>query len=477
MKINLINKFNANKGIKLTNNNKRNFNRLMLKLGNNYNNAINNYNENHINNINIINKKIKNNKNKENLNKDKFHVNRIYFEDELENLFHKILIIKNNKNELENSVMSLTNEEVKLLYENKNSILPILIKNKSNYNLTEYEKTNYNKKLEQLKHISFENNLINLFLKRNKKPIIKKEFEKSYSNENDKNNNQVNIDSIKHKNTLSKNQIYKKINIKKKSDKEDDYSLLKKDLDFLGYKNKIHFNQYNQEEIKKGEKIWEKWIKDVIDKNKNIKKNKNDNSDIYEERIKKEEEDFKKIIIKKLIRQKLIRQNSFKVSNKLNKKNKDETFILSNDENKIIKKKIRNKSQIINEEKILEKIKKKFLIDIFSYISTPQGKLDLKLLLNNDEKNDVNKKINSNQIKNKIILESFIPKQIKKNAINLVNIMTNPYLKQKSDKSDKSEEKSSSSDEEQQEKEIDENDAKNNFLNNLDYIPISFRKI
>ena len=55
--------------------------------------------------------------------------------------------------------------------------------------------------------------------------------------------------------------------------------------------------------------------------------------------------------------------------------------------------------------------------------------------------------------------------------------MTNPYLKQKSDKSDKSEEKSSSSsDEEQQEKEIDENDAKNNFLNNLDYIPISLKK-
>ena len=112
--------------------------------------------------------------------------------------------------------MSLTNEEVKLLYENKNSILPILIKNKNNYKLTEYEKTNYNKNLEHLKHISFENNLINLFLKRNKKPIIKKEFEKSYSNENDKNNNQVNIDSIKHKNALSKNQIYKKINFKKK---------------------------------------------------------------------------------------------------------------------------------------------------------------------------------------------------------------------------------------------------------------------
>ena len=466
---NTFNKLNSYKEIKFSNNNKRNFPELLLKLDNNYNNKFNNYYENQKNNIN--NKGLNNKKNKENLSKNKFHINNIYFKDELENLFHKILIIKNNSNELENFVMSLTNEELKLLYENKESILPLLIKNKSNYNLTEYGKTMDDKKSSKLKNITFKNNLLNLFLKGNKKPIIKKEFPKAHLNENDKNNNLINNDNINKKNDLTKNQIYKKINIKKKSEKEDDYSSLKKDLYFLGYKNKIHFNLYNKEEIKKGEKIWEKWMENVIHKNK---KNKKDNNDIYEKIIKKEEEEFKKIIIKKLIR-----QNSFKVTNNLNNKKKDETFVLLNDVKKDIKNKNRNKSQIINEEKILEKIKKKFLIDIFSYINTAQGKLDLKLILNTDEKNDINKKINTNQIKNKIILESFIPKKFKKKSKNIITT-SNPYLKQESEKSEKEESNSNNysssdneNDEEQKESEIDDN---NNILNNLDYIPISLKK-
>ena len=178
---------NTNKETKLINND-RNFPRLMLKLnnGNNYNKGNNKkYFRNSFNNINIH-KSLNNSdnyisNNEEYLNTEKFHINKIYFKDQLENLFHKIIVVKNNRNEIKNFVLSLTNEELKLLYENKD-ILPLLVENKNNYNfkknLTEIEKSKLkdDKKVIELKNISFENSLLNLFLKGNKKPIKKRNF-------------------------------------------------------------------------------------------------------------------------------------------------------------------------------------------------------------------------------------------------------------------------------------------------------------
>ena len=375
--------------------------------------------------------------------------------------------------------MSLTNEELKLLYENKD-ILPLLIKNKKDYNFnnnnlteTEKSKSKEDKNLDLIKNISFENNLLNLFLKGNKRPTIKKEFPKVQYNENNKNNTSTNYDHIKYtknlynnKNSLSKSQIYKKIIMKKNSEEKSDEDNIKNDLIFLGYKNKLNANQYNQEEIKKGEKIWEKWIFDVINKNKNKNVNNNDNinnninEELYNHIIKKEEEEFKKIIIKKILR-----QNSFKVENNINKKGEDD-FILSNEVKNNIKNKNINKSQIINEERVFEKIKKKFLIDIFSYITTPQGKLNLKLIMNIDEKNNINKKVNTNQIKNKILLQSFLPKKLVKNS----NLIPNPYIIKEGKNNDSEEEEKEELDED-----YDTNDI-NNLLNNLDFLPISLKK-
>ena len=472
-------------------NNNQNLSRSMLRLKyNNYYNHMNQkYDEKHLNNT-YINKTFNTNNvnnnniynNKENENKGKFHVKKIYFQDELENLFHKINIIKNNKNESGNLVISLTNEELKLLYENKD-LIPLLIKNKYNNKLTENEKSKSkgDRKLNGLRNISFENNLLNLFIKGNPKetkPLIKTDFPKIQYKENDKNNSSVNYDHIKYqqvsnhssnfnnKNTLSKSQIYKKINMKKSLEKSDE-EILKKDFIFLGYKNKLSANPYNKEEIKKGEKIWETWFADVINKNKNKNKNKdiniNINDKIYENMIKKEEEEFKKIIIKKMMR-----QNSFKISNKINN-NKDEAFLLPKEIEKKIKNKNINKSQIINEERVLDKIKKKFLIDIFSYISTPQGKLNLKLILNNvDEENDIDKKVNSNQIKNKIILQSFIPKKILSKTKS--KLISNPYIIR--EEQNKIEEENNEEEEESEEN----SDANNNIMNNLNYIPFSLRK-
>ena len=477
------NKLNRNNGIKLFINNKNNISGLMLRLNNTNNNGIKNYYEkNGINSNNKRKLKIEHNKtNIDNTNNNKFHINQIYFENELDNLLHKIIVIKNSKNELDNLVMSLTNDELKLLYENKN-ILPILIKNRSNNKLTENEKfyQKDDKKINGLKNVSFENNLINLFIKSNKKPIIKKDFPKIQFNENDKNNNSsVNYDHIKYQNnlktetnksSLSKSQIYKKINMRKKPDETDENLLLKHDFDFLGYKNKLNINIHDEKEIKKierGEKNFEKWFKYVIDKNKNKiineynnkNKEKDINNIIYKKIIKKEEEEFKKIILKKLIR-----QNSSKVNN-INK-NKDSIFIISNEDiNKKIKNR-KNKSQIINEERIINNIKKKFLIDIFSYITTPQGKLNLKLILNPiEEKISINNKINSNQIKNKIILQSLIPKKYLKNPI------YNPYILIE----EKTKEKDSNNNYDNESDNEDNNDE-NDLIKNLDYIPISLKK-
>ena len=124
------NKLNRNNGIKLFINNKNNISGLMLRLNNSNNNGIKNYYEkNRINSNNKRQLKIEHNKtNIDNTNNNKFHINQIYFENELDNLLHKIIVIKNSKNELDNLVMSLTNDELKLLYENKNIIH--LIKNK-----------------------------------------------------------------------------------------------------------------------------------------------------------------------------------------------------------------------------------------------------------------------------------------------------------------------------------------------------------
>ena len=472
----------------INNNNKRNLSRSMLraKYDNYYNYLNQKQDDNHINNT-YINKTDNNNNiiinNKDNIKKEKFRVNKIYFEDELDNLFHKINIIKSNKNEFNNLVISLTNEELKLIYQNKD-ILPILIKNKNNNNnLTENEKsrTKPDRKFEGLKNVSFENNLLNLFIKGNpkdNKPLIKPDFPKVQYKENDKNNTSVNYDHIKYqpysnssnlnnKNTLSKSQIYKKINVKKNSETNDE-DILKKDFIFLGYKNKLNATQYNKEEIKKGEKMFETWFSDVINKNKNKNKNKdiNINDIIYEKIIKKEEDEFKKIIIKKMMR-----QNSFKISNKINK-NKDETFILPKETEEKIKNKNLNKSQIINEERVLDKIKRKFLIEIFSYIITPQGKLNLKLILNVDEKNDDDKKVNSNQTKNKIIMQSFIPKKILRNS--KTKLISNPYIIQ--EEQNKKKEKEDNNNDKEESEESEEISDVNNVMNNLEYIPISLRK-
>ena len=440
-------------------------------------------NKNH----NIENSKYFNNekdKEKEKKIDNRFHINKIYFQDELENLFHKIIIIKNNKKEFENFVMSLTNEELKLLYENQN-ILPLLIKNRSiNYQMKEYEKSNSkskeDKKIEELKSINFQNNILNLFLKGNKIPKNKdkpKNFPNISKYETDKNNsfsnydiNKDNQNEIPKKNNLSKSQIYKKINMMRKKEENDEDIMLKKDLEFLGYKNRLNVNIYNKEEIKKGEKIWEKWIKDVMDKNKDkyVKHDKHNCNKVScllnNKRKKEEEEEFKKILFKKIIR-----QNSFKVINNIMEE-KNDLFILPQDIEKINKENNNshnNKSLIINEERIFNRIKKKFSINIISYIHTPHGKLSLKLFFNPiEEKNEiVNKKINSNQAKNKLLFESFLPFEDKNNKTS--NIL-NPYII--------SEEQNDSEKSEDTEKETEENNNNENFMKNLEHLPISLKK-
>ena len=387
------------------------------------------------------------------------------------------MIIRNNKKEFKNLVMSLTNEDLKILNENQN-ILPLLIKNRIENNL-EKNKTKLNKKNDLIKKVNFGNNSINLFLKGNKKNNnfnIKTNFSEEQKKEFDKNISSINYDDIKHNNNkgdnkLSKNPIYKKINLNRNSQvNNDENALLKKELNFLGYKSKLHANQYNKEEIKKGEQIWEKWIEGVMNKNKNNNKNndKKNNKDIdkknkkiFKKKLKKEEEVIKKILFKKLIR-----QNSSKVSNNIKtNENKNDIFILPEEIYKILKDNNYHnyKSVIINEERVLNKIKNKYFIDIFSYINTPQGKLNLKLIFNTDEKSTINKKINSNQIKNKILLQAFLPKIFEQND----NQIPNPYIIHNSENEEEDDD---------DKEEISEKNDNDNFLNNLDYVPISLKK-
>ena len=449
----------------------------------NLNIEANNKNQNLGNNSYITHEKSKDNEKNKKID-HKLHINKIYFQDELENLFHKIIIIKNNKREFENFVMSLTNEELKLLYENQN-ILPLLIKNRSiNYKMNEaenFEKSNSkikeDKKFEELKSVNFGNNILNLFLKNNKKSENKNKL-KNFPNisryETDKNNisfsnydiDKNNPHEINKKNKLSKSQIYKKINLRNKKEKNNEENNLKKDLEFLGYKNKLNVNIYNKEEIKKGEKIWQKWIIDVINKNKEKNLPKNINNIIYNNLIKKEEEEFKKIIYKKIIR-----QNSSRAINNI-KKGKNDLFILPQDIEKINKENYpshNNKSQIIDKERVFDRIKQKFNINIISYINTSNGKLSLKLIFNTDEeKNVINKNIKSNQNKNKLLLQALLPINNKNNKNNNNYDITNPIIK----KEDKNENEKNEDTEEENEENI-END---NYVKNLEHLPISLKK-
>ena len=431
---------------------------------------------------------------------DKIHINKIYFDKTLENLFHKIIIIQNNKNQLENFVMSLTNEEIKLLYENKDK-LPLLIKNRNNYNLTEPNNSGLKKekKIDNLKNINFQNNMINLFLKGTKKPIIKTAFPKIKKYEIDKDNNFTNnidnynnynqkhfeyLDSEINKNEISKSRLYKKTNINDIKTQTKGEDLLKNELNFLGYKNKLSAYKYNKEEIMKGEKMWEKWIEEIIKKNKGNSNDKSisssyseNNNSIYGINNKKNEEEFKKIILKKFIS-----QNSFKESNNI-KKNKNDLFILQEDIDKYIysKKKYyhRNKTLIINEERVLKKIKKNFKIDIFPYVNTSKGKLSLKILLDNyDGKNNVKKANNSNQINNKILLKTLLPKKpgktIKSNPKILLPKTPGKTIIKSNPKNIPQELK----DEKNLKKEEDENmeDGENkDLVNNLEDAPISMK--
>ena len=127
-----------------------------------------------------------------------------------------------------------------------------------------------------------------------------------------------------------------------------------------------------------------------------------------------------------------------------------------------------NKSVIINEERVLNKIKNKYFIDIFSYINTSQSKLNLKLIFNTDEKSIINKKVNSNQIKNKILLQAFLPKKLfEKND----NQIPNPYIIHNSENEEEEED-----DNDKEEENSEKNDNNNNLLNNIDYVPISLKK-
>ena len=454
--------------------NNRNISGLILKL--NVTKENNNKNPNLGNNNYISHEKSKDNENEKKVS-NKLHINKIYFQDELENLFHKIIIIKNNKKEFENLVMSLTNEELKLLYENQN-LLPLLIKNRSmNYKPKEFEKLNSkskeDKKSEELKYVNFQNNILNLFIngKRNLKNKNKaNNFPNISKYEIDKNNNSFsnydidrnNQNEVNKKNKLSKSQIYKRINLIKKKQKNDEDHRLKKDLEFLGYKNRLNANIYNKEEIKKGEKIWEKWIQDIMNKNKGKNISNNINKFLYNTIIKREEDEFKKIIFKKIIR-----QNSSKAINNI-KKEKNDLFILPQDIDKINKQNNNshnNKSQIINEEKVLDRIKKKFSINIISYINTPNGKISLKQIFNTDErKNDINKNIKSNQDKNKILLKALLPIYNE----NEKKYISEPYLiAENKNENEKNDEIGG---------EIEINNNDENFVKNSEYTPISLKK-
>ena len=283
--------------------NKKSKNKDKIKIKNYKNifgliNKINNNEKNNTFRNSIINNfKIKNDSNKDSqkeirskISKNKFHINKIFFEGELENLFHKTMIIQNNKNEFENFVMSLTNEELKLLYENKN-MLPLLIKNRNNYNLTESNnfKIKEEKKLDKLKNIYFENNLINLFINGRKRPIIKSNFIKMDKNDsfshNIDNYNQKYFSDTKNEfnkiekiELLSKSQIYKKINVINKKTEINEEDLLKNEfmlgnknqLKLLGNKNKLKSYKNNKEEKNIGQKMWERWLEDIISKKKDI---------------------------------------------------------------------------------------------------------------------------------------------------------------------------------------------------------------
>ena len=449
-------------------------------------------NKNHYleNNNYIIHEKSKDNEKDKKID-NKLHINKIYFQDELENLFHKIIIIKNNKREFENFVMSLTNEELKLLYENQN-ILPLLIKNRSiNYKMNEaenFEKSNSkikeDKKFEELKSVNFGNNILNLFLKSNKKSENKNKL-KNFPNisryETDKNNisfsnydiDKNNPHEINKTNKLSKSQIYKKINLRNKKEKSNEENNLKKDLEFLGYKNKLSVNIYNKEEIKKGEKIWQKWIIDVINKNKEKNLPKNINNIIYNNLIKKEEEEFKKIIYKKIIR-----QNSSRAINNI-KKEKIDLFILPKDIEKINKENNNshnNKSQIINKERVFDRIKQKFNINIISYINTSNGKLSLKMIFNSDttdeEKNNITKNIKSNQNKIKLLLQTLLP--ISKNKNNISNAIIKKEDKNKNQNQKENEDEDEKNEETEEENE--ENNTYENLVKNFEHLPISLKK-
>ena len=462
---------------------------------NSYYNTSNNFIKNNEGNkSNINDKKEMNINEKMNTSGNKFHINKIYFEDELEKLIHKIIIIKNNKKEFENFVMSLTSEELQILYKNKD-ILPFLLKNKDNLNLSTDEKIKIKEEKKHsddyLKNIIFQNQLINLFLKNSKKSFSKTNFRNlkttfSYKSASEKNNNIDNYDNNSKEHYIDKekekeinnkrknsNKIYKykNINIISKDDNNNEKNLLKNnDLLFLGFKNKINYNlnnKLNKAQIKKDEILWEKWFNEVLDKNKNSDKNiNNDNNNDNNEEIiiDKSEEEFRKIIIKKLIR-----QNSSKIiNNNIKRKNS----LLIEDKDIIDSKNKNNKSEIINKDRVFEKIKNKFSIEIFNYINTPQGKLDLKLIFNSEEK--INLK--SNQKTNKILLESFKPKKsIKiKNKI-ILNPIPDYIIREDTKKTEVQKDQHEEKDDES--KENNDNYNKNeNLENNLNEIPISLKE-
>ena len=217
----------------------------------------------------------KTNKIKNNLN----HVNYINFNQQLDNLVHKIKFV-NNYQEFENLVKTLTNEELYYLLTRTKmgkNILPILRKNKQKINLKLDFKQSYSFK--EKPNISITTDLkkeddetkilpINLYINKDKISFKNKLFPKIIkSNKNISNN----------KNSKSKfnNSILFHKNKENDKDKDKDKgkepiieikknSSLKQDLSFLGNSNTLNWNLISEEDKQRGVVFWKKFMKYIM---------------------------------------------------------------------------------------------------------------------------------------------------------------------------------------------------------------------
>ena len=271
-------------------------------LNNNCNTNISNKTINEQNNNNRIKKNFKIIK-KINNGNNKNPVKYVDFQDELDNLVHKIKFIENSK-EFDNLAKTLTNDELKYILSiknyNINKPFPVLLKNNQKININfninlnlkqthSYEEKNLKPMLTELKTGNNYDKEINLkkplmsYLVENKNNFKKKEFPKVIYNNKKVNNLNTNIKS-------NNNIPYKKINKgKRKSVIKDDITAIREDLSFLGNSNRLNWNLISDEDKKKGLHIWEKFMKLILQKkirkidNSTIKLdklNKNLNSDI-----------------------------------------------------------------------------------------------------------------------------------------------------------------------------------------------------